>query len=115
MPEGTRDGSLTEEENNHSNEDPERSRPIDLNALMTLLFLHPKLGPIDPSHGGTRKRGPSLFRRGFLKFIQRHRWGRDHCWQNCLRCNAYFAVKKDRKRKRGEDFRINIPEAINEE
>jgi len=49
--------SFPEEANNCYDEAQERSQPIDLNALMTLLFLHPKLDPIHcPSQEGTRKR-----------------------------------------------------------
>src|SRR5271154_1379214 len=96
MPEGIGDGSLPGEANNYDNDNSDRSRPIDLNSFITRLFFHPKLGPVGPSRGGTRKRGPTLFRRGFRNFIQRHRWGRDHCWRNCLCCNSYFSVKKDR-------------------
>jgi len=115
MPEGTRDVSSPEEANNHYTEDPERSRRIDLNALITLLFLHPKLGPIHHSYRGTRKRGPSLFRKGFHVFIQRHHSKRDYWWRHCLQCNADFLVKRDRKTKRGESFWVNISEGIDEE
>ena len=46
MPEGTGDGSLPGEANNYDIDDSDRSRPINLNAFITRLFLHPKLGPV---------------------------------------------------------------------
>jgi hypothetical protein len=117
MPEGTRDGSLTGEANNYDIDDSDRSRPIDLNAFITRLFLLPKLGPVGPSR---RKRGPTLFRRGFRHFIQHHRWGRDHCWRNCLCCNADFWVKKEKTaigaaQGPREEYWMNISEGIGEE
>jgi hypothetical protein len=48
MSEGTVDGSLPGEANNYDIDDSDRSRPINLNAFITRLFLHPKLGPVSP-------------------------------------------------------------------
>ena len=75
-------------------EDPEASRVIDLNALMTQLYPDPKLSQNKTLSRQTMKRGPTLFRTGFRRFIQHHRWDRIKCWRNCIACNSKFVAKR---------------------
>jgi len=65
----------------------------DLHAFVDQLFGQ-TLGQARLRFRGSSNRSPTLFRKGFRNFSQRHRWERKYYRRYCLSCNAQFVLKK---------------------